>query len=710
MRSTTIRTEPLSLAVQQQIDACCDRFEQALQAGQSPSTSEYLAAIPPIGQAELLRELTAIESAYQRTQSQRESAGLHLRCPHCQNQVELLADARLEDITCSSCGDTFSLVDEHSDAGGLATLQRIAQFELIACLGTGGFGSVWKARDTELDRLVALKIPRKSQLTARETEQFFREARTAAQLKHPHIVPVHEVGKEGSVVFIVTDLIDGIPLSTSLQASVVSPQETARLCATLAEAVAYAHQQGVIHRDLKPSNVMLDRDSQPHIMDFGLAKREMGEITMTVDGTVLGTPAYMSPEQAMGKSQWIDRRTDIYSLGVMLFLMLTRELPYRGTVQQQIQQRVVDDAPDPRKLNVHIPADLATICLKCLERDPNRRFANARALAAELRRYLAGEPIESRPISNIHRVSRWAKRKPALAAAALLTCILAIGGPLAAVTIESQRQDLILQRDNKAILHNRKVQVEKAVRQRLKAENLVLQRFKELNPDRVELSDWREQLIADFIDRQQSSRASLLAAGERASEPETMVRLVRRHLGWVYLLRAHGMLIPAREHSEEANRLLAKLQRLRPQVARYQSYQANCLQELSELQSQTGQHQLALQSAAQALSLRTALAAEHPEQLAYQLDQFESQQWQLSQLGAGAPEAKFESLGRWRSLKNELQQKLANEHNDFYSLSCYLTLRQPWLQSEPMRGDQGGLADDLSPVAAGQVLEQDEIE
>ena len=232
---------------------------------------------------------------------------------------------------------------------------------------------------------------------------------------------MHEVGKEGAIIFIVTDLIRGVPLSERLKESTPTAQETTELCATLAEALSYAHQQGVIHRDLKPSNVMLDQSGQPHIMDFGLAKRELGEITMTVDGTVLGTPAYMSPEQAMGQSHWIDRRTDLYSLGVMLFQMMTRELPFRGTAQQQIQQRVVDDAPDPRKLNAQVPVDLATICLKCLERDPNRRFVNAAEVAAELRRFLAGEPIRSRPISSIHRTVRWAKRKPALATAAVLT-------------------------------------------------------------------------------------------------------------------------------------------------------------------------------------------------------------------------------------------------------------------------------------------------
>ena len=168
--------------------------------------------------------------------------------------------------------------------------------------------------------------------------------------------------------------------------------------AIIADALQHAHEKGVIHRDLKPSNIILDEVGQPHVMDFGLAKREVGEIAMTMDGQVLGTPAYMSPEQAAGQSRWIDRRTDIYSLGVILFRMLTGELPFRGNAQMQIHQRLTEDPPDPRKLNRFLPRDLCTICVKCLERDPNRRFAAAKELADELRRFTRKEPILSRPI------------------------------------------------------------------------------------------------------------------------------------------------------------------------------------------------------------------------------------------------------------------------------------------------------------------------
>ncbi len=700
MRSTTIRAESLSLELQQQIDNCCDKFELALKQGQSPELAEYLRDLPPAGHVELRREFLAIELAYQRTQARRDSEGLHLRCPHCQNQVELLADARLEEITCNSCGDTFSLIDEDASSGGPQASQRVAHFELITRLGTGGFGTVWEARDTELDRLVALKIPRKSQLTARETEQFFREARTAAQLKHPNIVPVHEVGKEGAIIFIVTDLIHGVPLSDWLKEVRPATQETVQLCATLAEALAYAHQQGVIHRDLKPSNVMLDRDHQPHIMDFGLAKRELGEITMTIDGTVLGTPAYMSPEQAQGKSHWIDRRTDIYSLGVMLFQMLTGELPYRGTAQQQIQQRVVDDAPDPRKLNAHIPADLATICLKCLERDANRRFANAGEFAAELRRFLRGEPIKSRPISNFKRAVRWAKRKPALATAAVLTCFLAIAGPLAAVTIERGRQTMAKQLDENLKLIDRKLEKEDALSRQLQQVRQELLRFQQQNPDRVELADWRKRFITGFIKQNQPIRKTLLQDGAQAKTIKELEQVARTHLGWVYLLRSEGEPTQALEHSVEAQLLLSNLARQEPEVLSYRVMLAECWQELSELQMQVGQDKEASQSAEAALKIRSALASEHPDLLAYKIDEFASREWQLYQLesGTASSDEKNQSLVVWQRLKNDLQQNLSASTEDFYSLACYLTQHVP------------RLGNDLAPATTSHILEQDEVD
>jgi serine/threonine protein kinase/ribosomal protein S27E len=377
-----------------------------------------------------------------RSTSTSNSRGLQIRCPHCCNPVEVLVDTPYEEISCTACGSSFSLVQREEQTKAAAVLKSIGRFELISRLGVGGFGSVWKARDVELDRVVAVKIPRRSQLSSEEIHQFFREARAAAQLRHPNIVTVHEVGRDGETIFIVCDLVRGVELSDWLSVKRPHSREAAELCKTISLALHHAHEQSVIHRDLKPSNIMIDVEGEPHIMDFGLAKREIGEITMTMDGQVLGTPAYMSPEQAAGHGHWTDRRTDIYSLGVILFRMLTSELPFRGNAQMQVHQRLTEDAPDPRSLNRHAPRDLATICMKCLERDPNRRYPNAKAVAEEFDRFLRGMPIQARPLSRMERLGRWAKRKPALATIAALVLLLSVAGPLTALQIDRQRRRL----------------------------------------------------------------------------------------------------------------------------------------------------------------------------------------------------------------------------------------------------------------------------
>jgi tetratricopeptide (TPR) repeat protein len=247
-------------------------------------------------------------------------------------------------------------------------------------------------------------------MTAEEQEKFFREARAAAQLRHPSIVSVHEVGRDGDSVYIVSDFVRGVTLGDWLSGQKLTSREAAELCAKIADALHHAHEQGVVHRDLKPANVMIDDDGQPHLMDFGLARREVGEVTVTIDGQVLGTPAYMSPEQAQGEAHKADRRSDVYSLGVILFQLLTGELPFRGNARMIMHQVINDEPPTPRNLNSTVPRDLETITLKCLEKDPVRRYLSAHEVAADLRRFLAGESILARPASHVERMMKWRHR------------------------------------------------------------------------------------------------------------------------------------------------------------------------------------------------------------------------------------------------------------------------------------------------------------
>jgi eukaryotic-like serine/threonine-protein kinase len=389
-----------------------------------------------------------------------------------------------------AAGEADFLIGPGVDVVERAAGPAVPGYEILGVLGRGGMGVVYKARQLKLNRLVALKmVLAGAHAGALQLARFHTEAQAVAQLQHPHIVQVYEVDHFDGLPFFSLEYVDAGSLAQKIAGKPQPPREAAATVALLARAMAYAHQRGIIHRDLKPANVLLNKEGQPKITDFGLAKRLEDDSGLTKSGTLMGSPSYMAPEQARGAMREVGPLSDLYSLGAILYELLTGRAPFLGPTLLETLDLVRSQEPvPPSRLQPKCPRDLETICLKCLAKEPAKRYAGCAALADDLDHFLAGEPIKARPVGWVEHAWRWCRRNPRVAglSAAVAVLLLTVVASLGFWAVQ-------LGRERVAVAESRQ-----GARQRL---DQATEAIAEGNFQRArDLSQWSDPLLASHSD------------------------------------------------------------------------------------------------------------------------------------------------------------------------------------------------------------------
>jgi serine/threonine-protein kinase len=443
----------LPLADMQRIDEACDRFEAAWRRGDRPELGAYLLGLEGGARARLFRELLELELDLRGHDDEHPGPGPYReRFPEYAEIVDAVF-ARRDDTAADARQDATTDHTSGQDPAPGSRPRLLAGYEILGELGRGGMGVVYEARQTALGRMVALKLIRSAEFaTPAELVRFQNEAEAVARLDHPHIVPIYEVGQHRGLRFFSMKLVEGSSLDRKLEEYAGDFAAAARLTALAAEAVHHAHVRGILHRDLKPANILVDAQGMPHVTDFGLARRIDSGADLTQSGLPVGTPSYMSPEQARGEKGSLTTATDVYGLGSILYALLTGRAPFAGSSLAETLDMVRDEpAPPPSRLNRRVPRDLEVVCLKCLEKDPERRYPSADALAQDLKRWLNGEPIHARPVGLATRSAMWCRRHPLPAALAGLLALSVLGG---LAGIGWKWREAVLARDESETINN----------------------------------------------------------------------------------------------------------------------------------------------------------------------------------------------------------------------------------------------------------------